>query len=138
MRVSLAPSGGEVGNGAARRGQKPAGGDHEREPRWEVGTEATRVVAVRRRKTAALECLLKVESGGFVDRLYVGVRETDESRVSPGRLGSGRMGLSSTEMGRTGRRGLRGIWGALLWPTDIQVLVGSERDKSGFDRRDLG
>lgn len=127
-----------MGNGAARRGQKPARGDHEREPRWEVGTEATRVVAVRRRKTAALECLLKVESGGFVDRLYVGVRETDESRVSPGRLGSGRVGLSSTEMGRTGRRGLRGIWGALLWPTDIQVLVGSERDKSGFDRRDLG
>lgn len=85
-------------------------------------------------------CILKVESGGFVDRLYVGVRETDESRVSPGRLasGSGRVGLSSTEMGRMGKRGLQGRWGALLWPTDIQVQVGSERDKSGFDRRDPG
>lgn len=57
-----------------------------------------------------LGCILKVEPGEFVDRLDVGVRETDESRVSPGCLaaGSGRMGLSTTEMGRTGRRGWRG------------------------------
>lgn len=72
---------------------------------------------------------MKMESGGFADRSDVGVRETDESRVSPGCLtsGSGRVGLSSTEMGRTGRRGLGRRWGALLWPIDIQMEVASRQ-----------
>lgn len=91
-----------MGNSSSRRGQKQLGGAWEGAGGGDLGGGGGGGLG--------LGCILKVEPGGCADRLDVGVREPDESRVSPGCLasGSGRMGLSLTEMGRTGRRGLRG------------------------------